>query len=66
MTTPPDDRSRWHWLLITIVVPLTTVLYNTAGPELGGFPLFCWLQLASVGLVVAITALVYRLTRRGR
>ncbi|WP_373873350.1 DUF3311 domain-containing protein [Actinoplanes derwentensis] len=47
-------------------MPLTTVLYNTAGPELGGFPLFCWLQLASVGLVVAITALVYRLTRRGR
>ena len=76
-TTPPgdpatgqvaprrSDRSPWHWLLLVpIVVTLLVPLYNHIDPKLGSWPLFYWLQLAFVGLGVATTALVYRMTRR--
>ncbi len=33
-------------LLIPIVVPLVTVLFNAKSPTLFGFPRFYWLQLA--------------------
>ena len=60
-----SDRSPWNWLLlIPIVVPLIVPLYNKIQPTLGGWPLFYWLQLAFVALGVAVTALVYRMTRR--
>ncbi|WP_221328986.1 DUF3311 domain-containing protein [Actinoplanes sp. L3-i22] len=59
-------RSPWHWLLvIPIVLPLLTLLFNTDEPRLGGFPLFYWLQLAYVGVVVLVTTVVYRRTERG-
>jgi hypothetical protein len=45
-------------------VPLLTFLYNTDEPRLFGFPLFHWLQLVFIGLGVATTTLVYRMTRR--
>lgn len=62
-----SESSRWHWLLvIPVVVPLATFVFNSDHPRLGGFPLFYWLQLAYVGLVVLVTTLVYRLTKRGR
>ena len=68
---PPDvaprrsDRSPWNWLLLVpIVVPLIVPLYNQVEPTLFGWPRFYWLQLAFVGLGVATTVLVYRMTRR--
>lgn len=60
----PDARSRWHWLLLVpIVVPLLTVLYNAKDPYFLGFPRFYWLQLAFIALGVGTTSLVYQLTK---
>jgi hypothetical protein len=64
---PRSDRSPWNWLLlIPIVVPLLTFLYNHDEPRLAGFPVFYWLQLAFILLGVGTTTLVYQMTRRGR
>ena len=61
---PPRRRNPRYWLLLVpIVVPLLPVLYNADGPRLFGFPRFYWLQLAFIPLSVAVTLLVYRLTR---
>jgi hypothetical protein len=58
------DSSPWNWLLLVpIVVPLLTPLYNHVDPKLGSFPLFYWLQLAFILLGVGTTTLVYRMTR---
>ncbi|WP_033342255.1 DUF3311 domain-containing protein [Catenuloplanes japonicus] len=60
------DRSPWNWLLIIpIVVPLTTPLFNHDDPRLLGFPVFYWLQLAFIILGVSTTTLVYRMSGRG-
>jgi hypothetical protein len=60
-----SDRSPWNWLLLVpIVVPLLVPLYNAVDPTIGGWPRFYWLQLLFVGLGVATTVLVYRMTRR--
>src|SRR5215467_842049 len=41
------SRSGWQWLLIIpVVVPLLTFLYNAKDPYILGFPRFYWLQLA--------------------
>ncbi len=67
MTTPRDDRSPWNWLLlVAIVIPLTTPLFNAVEPRLFGIPLFYWLQLAFIFLGVVTTTVVYRMTRSGR
>jgi len=61
-----DLRSRrgWHWLLIVpVVVPLLTFLYNGKDPRFLGFPRFYWLQLAFILLGVATTAFVYQMTK---
>jgi hypothetical protein len=59
------DRSPWNWLLvIPIVVPLLTPLFNIDSPRLWGFPAFYWLQFLFILFSVAITATVYQLTRR--
>ena len=59
-----DARSRWHWLLLVpVVVPLLTFLYNADSPRLWGFPRFYWLQLAFIILGVGTTTLVYQLTK---
>ncbi len=58
------DRSPWNWLLlIPIIVPLVTTLYNAKDPAVLGFPRFYWLQLAFVLLGVLVTTLVYQVTR---
>jgi len=58
------DRSAWNWLLvIPIVVPLVTPLFNVDSPRLWGFPAFYWLQFLFILFSVVITATVYRLTR---
>lgn len=66
--TPPaprTDRSPWNWLLvIPIVVPLLTVLYNFESPRLWGFPAFYWVQFSFILLGVVTTSIVYRMTRR--
>jgi uncharacterized membrane protein YhdT len=60
-----SDRSRWHWLLLVpIVVPLLTFLYDGDEPRLFGFPRFYWMQLAFIALGVIATAIVYVKTRR--
>jgi Protein of unknown function (DUF3311) len=60
-----SDRSPWNWLLlIPIVIPLLTPLYNQVAPRLWGFPKFYWLQLLFIVVGVATTTLVYQMTKR--
>ena len=62
---PRTDRSPWNWLLlIPIVVPLLTPLYNFDSPRLWGFPAFYWVQFAFIILGVVTTSIVYRMTKR--
>jgi len=67
---PPAPRAAsrpnpWNWLLLVpIVLPLITVLYNGDGPRLLGFPRFYWLQLAFIIVGVGTTTLVYQMTKR--
>ncbi|GAB1645823.1 DUF3311 domain-containing protein [Krasilnikovia sp. MM14-A1259] len=59
------DHSPWNWLLlIPIVLPLLTPLYNRDAPRLWGFPAFYWIQLAFIFVGVATTTVVYRMTKR--
>jgi hypothetical protein len=59
-----SDRNPWNWLLLVpIVVPLLTFLYNDTEPRLFGFPRYYWMQIAFVGLGIVCTAVVYRRTR---
>ena len=65
MSTPRSDRSPWNWLLLVpIVVPLLTPLYNFDSPRLFGFPAFYWIQFSFILLGVATTSAVYQMTRR--
>jgi hypothetical protein len=60
-----SDRSPWYWLLIVpVVVPLITSLYNVDSPRLWHIPAFYWLQLLFIVLGVSTTALVYQMTKR--
>ena len=62
---PRTDRSPWNWLLVLpIVVPLLTFLYNHDEPRAAGFPMFYWLQFAFIALGVTTTSIVYRMTKR--
>ena len=59
------DRSPWNWLLlIPIVLPLLTFLYNHDAPRLWGFPSFYWIQFLFILVGVVTTTIVYRMTRR--
>jgi Protein of unknown function (DUF3311) len=63
--TRPADASLWHWLLvIPVLLPLSTPLYNRVEPTLLGFPFFYWFQLALAGFSAVMIALVYTLTRK--
>ncbi len=58
------DRNRWNWLLlIPIVLPLLTFVYNRETPRLFGFPFFFWFQLFFTLLAAGTTTVVYLLTR---
>ena len=62
-----SDRSPWNWLLlIPIVVPLLTPLYNFDSPRVLGFPAFYWIQFLFILLGVATTTIVYQMTRKRR
>ncbi|GAA3289748.1 MULTISPECIES: DUF3311 domain-containing protein [Dactylosporangium] len=68
-TAPPaaasGDRSPWNWLLlIPIVLPLLTFLFNGDSPRLLGFPRFYWLQFAFIIVGVSVTTLVYQMTKK--
>src|SRR3978361_696195 len=61
------DRSPWNWLLVLpIVLPVLTPIYNFDSPRLWGFPAFYWLQFAWILVGVATTSLVYQMTRKRR
>ncbi|GAA2595407.1 DUF3311 domain-containing protein [Actinomadura fulvescens] len=63
--TPRTDRSHWNWLLVVpVVIPLLTLLFNKEEPRLAGFPAFYWLQFAFIPLGVVCTLIVYRMTKR--
>ena len=58
-------RGRWQWLLVVaVVIPLLTPLYNRLQPRLFGLPFFYWSQMAFVGLAACVTAVVYLATKR--
>ena len=60
-----SDHSQWNWLLlIPIVLPLITPIYNSRSPRLWGFPAFYWLQLLFIFVGVATTTLVYQMSRK--
>ena len=60
-----SDYSPWNWLLIiAVLVPLLTPLFNYDHPRLFGLPLFYWLQMAFILLGVGATTLVYQLGKR--
>jgi len=62
-----SDHSNWNWLLvIPIVLPVLTPIYNFGSPRLWGFPAFYWLQFMFILVGVATTLLVYRMTRTPR
>jgi uncharacterized membrane protein YhdT len=64
-STPTTDRSPWNWLLVVpIVVPLLTFVYNREEPALFGFPFFYWFQFSCIVLGVSTTALVHQMTKR--
>jgi Protein of unknown function (DUF3311) len=58
------DRSPWNWLLLLpIVLPLITFIYNRENPHLFGFPFFFWFQLLFTLLAAGVTGIVYVATR---
>ena len=58
-------RGRWQWLLVVaVVIPLLTPLYNRAHPRLFGLPFFYWSQMAFIGLAACVTATVYLVTKK--
>jgi hypothetical protein len=75
-TTPPpggrtndqgerNDRSHWNWLLVVaVIVPLLTFLFNRTEPRLAGIPFFYWIQLAYIALGVIAAGLVYTMTKK--
>ncbi|MFI6519300.1 DUF3311 domain-containing protein [Spirillospora sp. NPDC050679] len=59
------DRSPWNWLLVVpVILPLLTLLFNKDEPRIAGFPAFYWIQLCFIPLGVACTVVVYRMTRK--
>ena len=61
------DRSAWNLLLLVpIVLPLLTFVYNRQTPMLFGFPFFFWFQMlfAPVAVVAGVSA--FYLSRRSR
>jgi hypothetical protein len=61
---PRSDRSPWNWLLIIpIVLPVLTPIFNFDSPRLWGFPAFYWLQFLFILVGVATTSVVYQMTR---
>lgn len=59
------DWSPWVLLLVVpVVLPLVTSIYNHVNPRLFGIPAFYWIQLAFVPLSAVCTGIVYLKTRK--
>ena len=62
-----SDHSPWNYLLlIPIVLPLLTFLYNHETPKLFGIPFFYWFQMLLAPLAVVASVSVFYLTRRAQ
>ena len=62
-----SDYNRWNYLLLVpIVLPLLTFLYNHETPKLFGIPFFYWFQMLLAPLAVLATVSAFYLARRGR
>lgn len=62
-----SDRNPWNWLLLVpIVLPLLTFVYNRETPMLFGFPFFFWFQMLFAPLAVVASVGVFYLSRRSR
>lgn len=60
-------KNRWHWLLLLpVLLPLWTPLFNRLEPSIFGFPFFYWSQLALVFFAMAVIGLVHLLTKKAR
>jgi hypothetical protein len=58
------DASRWHWLLlVAVIVPLATPLYNRIEPRLFGLPFYYWGQLAFALLSTLVITIVHIATK---
>lgn len=61
-----SDHSRWNYLLlIPIVLPLLTFLYNSQTPMVLGIPFFFWFQMLFSPLAVLLSVSAFYLARRG-
>jgi uncharacterized protein DUF3311 len=61
------DRSPWNYLLlIPIVLPLLTFVYNRQTPVLLGWPFYFWFQMLFAPLAVVCSVTVFYLSRRGK
>jgi hypothetical protein len=59
---PALRGSSWNLVLLVPLLVLVTPLYNSDEPRLFGFPLFYWLPVLFIPLVVICVALVYQKT----
>ena len=60
-----SDHSPWNYLLlIPIVLPLLTFLYNSETPRLFGIPFFYWFQMLLAPLAVIASVSAFYLARR--
>jgi Protein of unknown function (DUF3311) len=58
------DAGAGHWLLLVpIVAPLLTPVYNRIEPRLFGMPFFYWFQLG-FALLSTVVIMVVHLTKR--
>jgi Protein of unknown function (DUF3311) len=65
--TRRSDYSPWNYLLLVpIVLPLLTFLYNSETPRLFGIPFFFWFQMLLAPLAVLATVSAFYLARRAR
>ena len=62
-----SDHSPWNYLLLVpIIVPLLTFLYNRETPRLFGIPFFFWFQMLLAPLAVIASVSAFYLARRMR
>jgi hypothetical protein len=68
-TPPARTSSRGHWIAIclvlapAVVLPLLVPLYDSADPELLGFPFYFWAQMVMIPVAVVLTVIAYYLAK---
>ena len=62
----PDWQPWVPLLIVPVVLPLITVIFNRSEPTLWGIPAFYWIQLAYVFLSAACTGIVYATSKSRR